>query len=385
MILEITPTSWLEDVRETRTVSIRLTLHEDAPQQGTETANDYSRSIEIPAAWCTEGFKLAAIDAAVDQQVVTGAWSATLDHNSIDDSSNCVELSLALPETFEATSFVDVNVVRPNKAWLLGRSGLRIPLPRWDRGADSEVTKDNPLIFFHVEKTAGTSIHAALEKLFPKDDVWPGRDDPLGSWARGLKTNGYSLVSSHLRHWVVADTFNSSIKFTVLRDPAERIYSLINYYRRQKNDHPDPAVQFALHAHLDAILDDHNTPLFPRIDNHYTRIFQPWAGPQVSAIAGALADASRSEALTDTAIRYLESFQHIGFTDDLQTTLSWLSTLLATDKLPVRRDNVAPGKGINTLWREGGCETKEDAFARIRSAGLCEFDDKVFQRFKSPG
>jgi len=85
------------------------------------------------------------------------------------------------------------------------------------------------IVFLHIPKTAGQSIHHGLERAFGSENVAPVRVNehwPLYS-LEDLKK--YQVLSGHL-DWAMTDFFpNPKIVFTVLREPLERISSLYLY------------------------------------------------------------------------------------------------------------------------------------------------------------
>lgn len=94
------------------------------------------------------------------------------------------------------------------------------------------------IIFLHIPKTAGQTIHSELARVVGEDRTSPIRvhtqapDD-------GQFPPGYSLYSGHL-DWVDLGRLNADrFAFTILRDPFERIASFY-FYLRQKSLNLDP-------------------------------------------------------------------------------------------------------------------------------------------------
>lgn len=84
-----------------------------------------------------------------------------------------------------------------------------------------------PIVFLHIPKTAGQTIHNQLAQMVGADAVSPVR---VHSQAlNGLQMpSGYSLYSGHI-DWTELGTLPDPFVFTVLRDPAERIASFYFY------------------------------------------------------------------------------------------------------------------------------------------------------------
>jgi len=91
----------------------------------------------------------------------------------------------------------------------------------------------SPIVFLHIPKTAGQSVHAALEKLVGDSaKVSPIRVHTQASDESQMPP-GYALYSGHL-DWTELDSLPSDrFAFTILRDPRERIASLYFYLRAE--------------------------------------------------------------------------------------------------------------------------------------------------------
>ncbi|SDY85793.1 sulfotransferase family 2 domain-containing protein [Nitrosomonas sp. Nm33] len=89
------------------------------------------------------------------------------------------------------------------------------------------------IIFLHIPKTAGQSIHAALVNTFGKEAVCPARvNDQLRQFSIS-ELNRYQVFSGHL-DWSLLDCIKGpKYVFTVLREPMDRILSFYFYTRNQ--------------------------------------------------------------------------------------------------------------------------------------------------------
>jgi Sulfotransferase family len=90
-----------------------------------------------------------------------------------------------------------------------------------------------PIVFLHIPKTAGQTVHNSLSRV-----VKPARVSPIRVHTQAIAPQdqyppGYSLYSGHL-DWLAIDHLPPTrFLFTVLRDPAERIASFYFYLRRK--------------------------------------------------------------------------------------------------------------------------------------------------------
>jgi len=89
------------------------------------------------------------------------------------------------------------------------------------------------IVFLHIPKTAGQTIHSELARLIGEDAVSPIRVHTQADSPAGQFPPGYRLYSGHI-DWLALDTVpNPRFVFTVLRDPFERIASFYFFLKRQ--------------------------------------------------------------------------------------------------------------------------------------------------------
>lgn len=86
---------------------------------------------------------------------------------------------------------------------------------------------DRPIVFLHIPKTAGQTVHNQLAMAVGKDAVSPIRVHTQAPNGPQMPA-GYRLYSGHL-DWTEVDDLPDPFIFTVLRDPAERIASFYFY------------------------------------------------------------------------------------------------------------------------------------------------------------
>ncbi len=97
-----------------------------------------------------------------------------------------------------------------------------------------------PIVFLHIPKTAGQTIHNALAGIVGRNAVSPVRVHTQAPEGAAQLPPGYALYSGHI-DWYALDTLPMGrFVFTVLRDPKERIASFY-LYLRQKAERTPPA------------------------------------------------------------------------------------------------------------------------------------------------
>ena len=89
------------------------------------------------------------------------------------------------------------------------------------------------IIFLHIPKTAGQTVHSELSRVIGEDQTSPVRVHTQAP-DEGQFPPGYTLYSGHL-DWANLGQFNANrFAFTILRDPFERIASFY-FYLHQKS------------------------------------------------------------------------------------------------------------------------------------------------------
>ncbi len=90
-----------------------------------------------------------------------------------------------------------------------------------------------PIVFLHIPKTAGQTIHAELARCVGAEAVSPIRVHTQAGPGVAQMPPGYRLYSGHI-DWEALETLpEPRFVFTVLRDPLERIASFYFYIRRE--------------------------------------------------------------------------------------------------------------------------------------------------------
>lgn len=89
-----------------------------------------------------------------------------------------------------------------------------------------------PIVFLHIPKTAGQTVHNCLSRVVKERRVSPIRVHTQTSLAEDQFPPGYSLYSGHLDWTAINQLPSARYVFTVLRDPGERIASFYFYLRK---------------------------------------------------------------------------------------------------------------------------------------------------------
>lgn len=89
-----------------------------------------------------------------------------------------------------------------------------------------------PIVFLHIPKTAGQTIHTALQRAVGPENVSPIRTHTQVATAVAQMPTGYALYSGHI-DWVALEALHNPFTFSVLRDPRERIASFYFYLQKE--------------------------------------------------------------------------------------------------------------------------------------------------------
>jgi hypothetical protein len=139
------------------------------------------------------------------------------------------------------------------------------------------------LIFVHIPKSGGTSIHAAITEFFshdlvladysdrPNDPISPMNIDPYGFLDRCRQQNALTLANKAavVGHFWIAkyDGINADIRATILRDPITRAISQFFFWPAQNTN--NALHQYVISNRLTFI----EFARIPRVNSLYTSIY----------------------------------------------------------------------------------------------------------------
>lgn len=138
-----------------------------------------------------------------------------------------------------------------------------------------------PIVFLHIPKTAGQTIHTVLGSKVGARNISPIRVHTQVTEGQPQMPPGYGLYSGHI-DWTELDTLpRDRFVFTVLRDPYERLASFYFFLLKQAQDLTLEELEQGHRAGLRAVLrgsaDDYffgGDPGFQSfIHNHYDNFY----------------------------------------------------------------------------------------------------------------
>jgi len=200
---------------------------------------------------------------------------------------------------------------------------------------------DKTLIFLHIPKTAGTTLHHILDRCYSKDQIFTFKNaidhvaiENFKRIARG-KREPYCLVKGHLSFGFHRHLPGPSTYFTFLREPIARVLSF--YYYAQS--HPDHYLYSLLRrggVDLKGLLRQ-RTATTVELFNLQTRMI---AGDQ-SKDPERFADRAALERAKQNLSRH---FQCVGLTEDFDASLQRMSAIFGWKVGSFSKKNVTPEK-----------------------------------------
>jgi hypothetical protein len=194
-----------------------------------------------------------------------------------------------------------------------------------------------PAVFLHIQKTAGTSIvdwvidSCGSDKVVAHGDYLSGRPD-MGIETRGDAGfispgdwHGVPFVSGHFGYDYARPLMDTRYSFTFLRNPIERVLS---FYSFCKSRDPKEFEVYLLtqRVSLDEFLQmGFKDPLVKDcIWNHQAwQLAYGWGNSKQRSVS-----CFEPDEILDLAIRHLEDFSHIGFTETFEDDRDKILTAL---------------------------------------------------------
>ena len=188
-----------------------------------------------------------------------------------------------------------------------------------------------PVIFDHIPKTAGTSMHAVLATMLPD---YQHLNSVSNSHSHELATHCYKSFGGHYYYKENEKLSSSHIYCTVLREPVARFISQYNFNREvaadllSQNDHTDIRWNDPqLKASLELALEDYLS-----LDEE-NQLLHTYSNTQAKHFAGRMTscpDQLSEQDLLDAAIHSLEGYTLVGNIKELPVFVQSLADLTKT-------------------------------------------------------
>lgn len=251
------------------------------------------------------------------------------------------------------------------------------------------------VIFLHIPKTAGQSVHAALVNAFGNEAVCPARVNDQLRRMSITELNRYQVFSGHF-DWSLLDCIKGpKYVFTILRDPIDRILSFYFFLRDEAEKLPkeqlvtperqglkaafelSPRDYFLGGApHLRRFLDDH-------YDNFYTYYF---AGRHYESRSEMVGLIKRGEITNQHVLQMakdnLSLLDDVFTVDNMGAVFSAIRAisgkqLMSDEKYRVNVNTKVAAEDRRTKIQDLGA----DALTMARLQEYCQFDNELWNLF----
>ena len=171
-----------------------------------------------------------------------------------------------------------------------------------------------PLVFTHIPKTAGTTLNGVLEAAFPENCLFHLQRLERETLSERLADPNLHVCGGHLKYLQLsaafADTTRRPLYITILRDPVERILSAYCYARESVEDRRwhDLASRHDINAFIAVMAENHRQFLISK----------------QCRFVGTVARADADQAMDSLKRNYAV----VGLQDDLESFLRRLETRL---------------------------------------------------------
>jgi len=188
------------------------------------------------------------------------------------------------------------------------------------------------IVFLHIPKTAGSSVHSVLSQHFDKDETCPERFDGIAALSIE-QLSQFKFFSGHYSRGSVERIPGKPKVFTFLRSPEKRILSLYYFWRSHRAEVVEAGnlagPRIARELELAEFLESKNASILHGVDNAITR--QLLDKNYCSRFEQCRSESPQE--LVDNAVDYLKSMEFVGFQESFTKDFNNLITCL---DLPVQ-------------------------------------------------
>lgn len=239
------------------------------------------------------------------------------------------------------------------------------------------------VVFLHVPKCGGTTLHDILGQWYGAQNLHPERFNELYSYTGGQLASS-RVFSGHYDYYATTLIPGPRTLISFLRDPAERLVSLYNFHRAHTADIIKQGnlllPQWANTYDIATYFAQDEIRSHPAINNMIVRVFSNVPQTTPGTISAPLRETDMDEML-EQALANLEKFAFVGFLDSYDSDVSRLADMLGKPRL----DDTPKQQVLDTLM-EGGGDMKKiekqrpNAACMDRIEEIIAYDRKFYAR-----
>ena len=250
------------------------------------------------------------------------------------------------------------------------------------------------IVFLHIPKTAGQSVHAFLERLVSAPAVAPARVNTalVGLSIEDLRR--YKVISGHLDWGLLDCVLDPKFVFTVLRHPLDRILSFYFFLRAEaKRLAPEELKspqRAGMRAALELSCDDYFCAGTPQLrnflDNHYDNFYtfyfaqRSYDGFQRVASQRAHNRNLTDERLTEMALQNLALLRHVYRVDELGRLEAEVTSFMADEAHVPQKAKAPPPKLADLHMNVGDPRSSDERAEELHRLGATK---RTFDRLKA--
>ncbi|MGB7270505.1 MAG: sulfotransferase family 2 domain-containing protein [Albidovulum sp.] len=193
-------------------------------------------------------------------------------------------------------------------------------------------------LFLHIQKTAGTSVHAMAHGVYGKENTISHADyQKLG--VDGCRKKAF--VSGHFGHVFASQLMEGRYSFTFLRDPVDRLISMYGYCRSHQDTTSvvfDAAKKLDLYEFLGRA---DQTEFREMLWNHQVwQLGYGW-GADINTRPWLTINNFGEDDLLEIAKQNLLRFQYVGFVETFSTDIRKIFADLGVNRIGIPKENRA--------------------------------------------
>lgn len=197
---------------------------------------------------------------------------------------------------------------------------------------------DERLVYLHVPKCGGTTLHALLSAWYGAHAVHPERLNGLYRYTAAEMTR-YKVFSGHYDHYATRLVPGRKRLISFLRDPRDRLISLYHFHRAHKPEFAKKQnlvlARWAIELDINAYFANETVREHLAVNNSIVRHFSDV--PQTGHRWLGAPDPRMNDVplMRDQALANLDTFEFIGFMDRYDASVAHLAEILG--KPPVEK------------------------------------------------